>query len=147
MTRPLLMALIALSFSACTGDGPVEGQLEARLFAPASLANEARSVVVYVLDGERVDHSPLACSALLAREGDPFSSDFYLLRQESVDVDATSTGVTIDGIPVGASRVFFVEIYDQPGGLGNRIALGCTAGVKVEASTSATVDVTITSSS
>jgi hypothetical protein len=136
-------ALLAICGLGCGGEAPVEGRLMARLFAPASLSNEARSVVVYVLDGTRVDRSPLACSTLLESDGDPFSSDFYLLREEPVDVSASSPSVTIDGIPVGSRRVFFLEVYDQPGGLGNRLAVGCTAAVEVGTRAPVEVDITL----
>jgi hypothetical protein len=142
IARHLLVLPLLLLAAACQGE-PVSA-ISARLLAPRSLADQAQSVVISVLDGIRVDGSPLGCSSLVGAERqDVYSPELVLLAEAEVDVDAGADDVTIDGVPIGVDRVFLVEVFDQPGGLHRVIARGCTDGVAVDEDAPAEVSVTL----
>jgi len=86
-----------------------------------------QSFELWVLDQLGRDNNPISCEALLSRQLSPLSANVVPLQREPVSgVFSDGSIVAVKGLRKGdRNTIFYVDVYDQPDGLGSRIAAGC----------------------
>ena len=108
-------------------------------------ASQVKSFALYVLDQVGRDGSPIACSALLDRTLSPGDANVIALKSAVVG-DFSGQRVGVKNIPAGKqSAVFYIDLFDASGGLGQRIGAGCAPSVTIVSGKQISVDIDIVS--
>ena len=122
------VALLLFGLAAC-GDQP-RVTLATRLEQGIELT-QAQSYQLWILDLVGRDNVPIQCERLLSRVLAPGDPNVVKLLAP-IEGNFASDTITIDAIPVGnQNRIFFLELFEQPGQLGTRIGAGCAQSVSI----------------
>ena len=135
--------LLLLSWFCGCGPAPEETlHIAAQTFAASVAASQVKSYELWVLAQVGRDSNPIQCADLLSRTITP-ASDNVLKVLSPIDGNF-STAILVKNIPNGVQdRVFYIDLYDQPGQLGQRIGAGCTASVTISGGKTAKIEIDI----
>jgi hypothetical protein len=105
-------------------------------------ATDVGSIELWVLDQLGRDNTPIVCDGLESRSILPSDPNVQILKGP-IDIDGTGP-IALKGIADGKqNRVFYVDLYSQPGQLGTRVGVGCAEGQSIVGGKIITIDLQI----
>jgi hypothetical protein len=135
-------ALFASLFFAACGPAPLQVTMATRLEQGLELS-QAQSYQLWVLDLVGRDNAPIQCDRLLSRELAPGDPNVVKLLAP-IEGNFSADTITVGDVPVGnQNRIFFLELFEQPGQLGTRIGSGCAQSVSILGGRKVEVDLAI----
>ncbi len=94
-------------------------------------ASRARSFQLWILSQVGRNEEPIPCEQLVARSLVPSDENIVKLH-DPIDGDIPSGEIVIEDIPSGVeNRIFYIDVYDAPNQLGERIGAGCKPSVSI----------------
>jgi hypothetical protein len=124
-----LLVLLAL-LNGCGGNDLVTIPVQLQQ-GVVSDPNAIKSYELWVLDLVGRDNQPVDCRLLLDGTKHPASPEIIVIKRIEGTLDGGDE-VTLKSLPVGSqNRIFYVDMYDQPGQLGVVLAKGCAPSVSI----------------
>lgn len=119
----------------------VPAQLEQGIVDPG----QVKSFQLWILNQVGRDSVPIQCDQLLSRALTPADKNIIPVKQP-LEGDFAEGFVEIKDIPHGGgrqNRLFYVDLFDQPALIGNRIGAGCAQSITIEGGKTAQVVIEI----
>ena len=135
----MVMRTLFFVFSACGAPQVVviPTQLQSAVLDPATV----QSYELWVLGQVGRDGQPLRCDQLLSRELTPASDNAHIITRVA---GAFTESVHLVDLPIGQqNRIFYVDLYDQPDGLGTRVGAGCAQSVSIDGGKTIQVELSV----
>lgn len=113
-----------------------------RLSQAVSMAS-VQSYELWVLDQLGQDNTPIDCAQLASRDLVPGLSNVQILKGPLLNDGIDE--LDINDIAIGdRNRIFYADLYDEPGGRGDRVAVACAGGQTISGGKTVTIHLTVT---